>query len=385
MKYGSPIRVLHLAAPGRLYGAERWVLALINNIDRTKIDSVISVIRDSPNITPAICKRAESLGFETAIFNAYGKVSLTAIFQIRKYILSHKIDVLHTHWYKADIIGLLAAAGTKCRIVSTPHGWSMNSDFKLRCYEAINRLVFPFFDAVAPVSSELFLDLCKIPGLKHKARLIENGVDLNEITSSKHISDEIAAWKQNGRLVIGYIGQLIPRKGIDILLKAFASMNYCNTCLAIIGSGEQMGELQSYVTLQGLNDRVKFFGFRDDRLDFLRGFDIFVLPSKLEGIPRCVMEAMAAGVAVVVSDIPGCLNLVMHNINGLVFKNNKANELSAHLDDLVRDESLRLRLSIEGKRYVLDKFSAERMAREYLKLYYSLYYSEQAMVRKVVN
>ena len=261
----------------------------------------------------------------------------------------------------------------------------MNSDFKLRCYEAINRLVFPFFDAVAPVSSELFLDLCKIPGLKHKARLIENGVDLNEITSSKHISDEIAAWKQNGRLVIGYIGQLIPRKGIDILLKAFASMNYCNTCLAIIGSGEQMGELQSYVTLQGLNDRVKFFGFRDDRLDFLRGFDIFVLPSKLEGIPRCVMEAMAAGVAVVVSDIPGCLNLVMHNINGLVFKNNKANELSAHLDDLVRDESLRLRLSIEGKRYVLDKFSAERMAREYLKLYYSLYYSEQAVVRKVVN
>ncbi|MBK8653195.1 MAG: glycosyltransferase [Haliscomenobacter sp.] len=65
---------------------------------------------------------------------------------------------------------------------------------------------------------------------------------------------------------------------------------------------------------------MAFLGFRDDRLNFLKGFDIFVLPSRSEGIPRCLMEAMAAQVTVIASDIPGCTDLIKHEQTGLLFE-----------------------------------------------------------------
>jgi glycosyltransferase involved in cell wall biosynthesis len=306
------------------------------------------------------------------VFEAYGKLSLRAVLGIRKFIKKNRIDVLHTHWYKPDIIGLMAAAGTNCRVVSTPHGWSKNADFKLHCYEGINRLIFPFFSAVVPVSREIYQELNHLPWLGHKLHLIENGVDLEEIGTVTEINDAIASWRHQGRFVLGYIGQLIPRKGLDILIQAFASLDYRSFRLAIVGSGAQEAELRNLVDRYSLGEYIKFFGFREDRLGFLKGFDAFILPSRREGTPRCVMEAMAAGVPVIVSNIQGCLNLVTHNNNGLVFEVDDHQNLANQINRLRYDTSLRARLCREAQRHILKQFSAQRMADEYLQLYESL-------------
>ncbi len=106
--------------------------------------------------------------------------------------------------------------------------------------------------------------------------------------------------------MVGYIGRLIPAKGLVALLDAFALLDLPSKKLAIVGEGPQREELEAYAAAKGLRECVSFFGFRSDRLAFLKGFDVFVLPSRSEGIPRCLMEAMAASVAVLASDIPGC-------------------------------------------------------------------------------
>ena len=140
----KPIKVLQLGSPTGMYGAERWILALIKHLDPQKVTSIVGVIKDDDNQDAPLCQEAEKLGFRTQFFEAHGKINFSVIKQLREFIRQEKLDILHTHFYKTDIIGLLATRGTTCKIISTPHGWTESPDFKLRLYEAIDRMVFPF-------------------------------------------------------------------------------------------------------------------------------------------------------------------------------------------------------------------------------------------------
>lgn len=344
------IRVLQLGSPTGLYGAERWILALVNNINKIDIQIIVAVILDDPNLNADICKEANKIGVSTKIFKAYGKINWSAVRQLREYIIETNADILHTHGYKTDIIGLLAAQGTCCKLVTTPHGWSKNAGFKLKIYEAIDRFAFCFFNAIVPLSEEIYNGLKHFPCLRKKLHLILNGVDIVDIASVSNIADEIADWKVHDYFVIGYIGQLIYRKGLDVLLKALAKIDLREWRLAIIGDGPEKSELVKLVHNLKLERQVKFFGFRKDRISFLRGFDVFVLPSRLEGVPRCVMEAMATSVPVVASDIPGCRDLIEQDLTGLLFKPDDVDELCQAISNLMTDGDLGSRLATNAKK-----------------------------------
>lgn len=374
MQKFKKIRVLQLGSPTGLYGAERWILALVKYLPRDEIESTVSVIKDDRKLKPELCEYASLLGIETHIFESYGKFSYTAIFQLREFIKENKIKILHTHGYKTDIIGLMAVQGTGCKIISTPHGWAVNSGYKLYIYEFLDRLAFLFFDAIIPLSKELYANIKKIPGCKNKVILIQNGVDIDEIENdtSFPLVEEINTWKKKNYYIIGYIGRLTPGKDIMTLLKAFSKLDLTKTRLALVGDGEQLQELNEIVAVMGLSNCVRFFGFQKNRIEFLRGFDVFVLPSRSEGIPRCLMEAMAAGVPIIATDIEGCRTLIKDNITGMLFQVGDYNSLAEKIVKLVKDEHLRVSFSAAGKAFIKINYSAEKMAAQYSELYKAL-------------
>jgi glycosyltransferase involved in cell wall biosynthesis len=365
------LRVLQLGSPTGLYGAERWILALIKHLDPEKIESIVGVIKDEPSLEAPLCSEAERLGFETKVFEAYGRMNFSAVRQLRRFIREARIDILHTHWYKTDFVGWLAVQGTGCKIVSTPHGWSKQADSKLMIYEWIDRCLFPFFDAVAPLSEELFQGLIRFPNMKGKTKLIRNGVDISEIDAVESPADDILAWKGESFL-IGYVGRLIRSKGLDVLLRAVCSLDSIDWKLAVIGDGDQRDILERQGEMLGIEDRVKFFGFRRDRIACLKAFDVFVLPSRTEGIPRCLMEAMAAGVLVVASDIQGCRVLIDNYETGILFTPEDDQDLYKRIMRTVGNTKMFQALGKKGKAYIKRKFSSEKMSREYSALYHSL-------------
>jgi glycosyltransferase involved in cell wall biosynthesis len=366
------IRVLQLGSPIGLYGAERWILALGKHLRHSRIEPVVGVIKDSPGGAPALCTEAARLGLTTHVFESYGRLSRTAIGQLRHFMHDRGIDILHTHGYKTDVIGFLAVRGTNRKIVSTPHGWSANAGIKVQIYEALDRLVFRFFDAVVPLSSDLYEGLLRLPGLKRKLHLIRNGVDLSEIDAVSQGSPELGAWKSQGGVIIGYIGQLIPRKGLDTLLRAFSDLGIPRKRLCIVGEGPQRPELERLAGQIGVKDQVHFFGFREDRIALMKCFDVFVLPSRLEGIPRCVLEAMAARVPVVASDIPGCRVLVEDEVTGMLFPVDDHIGLATKLRLVLGNDGLRDSMANAGYALVRREYSAEKMAEKYAELYAEL-------------
>jgi glycosyltransferase involved in cell wall biosynthesis len=359
------IKVLELGNPKGIYGAERWILALVNVLDREKITPMVATIKDELDQSAPLCLEAKKLGCLTHVFECYGKFNYDSVSFLKKYIIEKEIDILHTHGYKTDIIGLLAVRGTPCKLITTPHGWTNNPDFKLKCYEMLDRLVFRFFDSVVPLSDKLHDDLLRIPGLKKKLHLIYNGVDISEIKRTDYISEEMSSWKETGAFIIGYIGRLTEGKGLDVLFNAVKYYGRQDWKIAIVGDGEIRGKLENLVKSLDIDARVKFFGYIENRIPFLKGFDVFVLPSRSEGIPRCIMEAMVACVPVVATDISGCRDLVIHEKTGLLFAKDSPEELAQNIYRIIDDKELDKRICSEAFAFVDDRYSGTRMAHDY--------------------
>lgn len=366
----KPVRVLHLGSPNGLYGAERWILALVKHLDPVGVESHVSTICDEEGLDPPLLREAAALGAVTAAIGAPGRFNWSSVRQLRQYITTHGIQVLHTHFYKTDIIGLLAVRGTSCKLVTTPHGWSTQAGLALRIYEMLDRFAFRYFDSVAPLSPQLTRELERWAG--PRLRYIQNGVDISEIDAVPESAREAHATRKSEGLVVGYIGQLIPRKGITTLLQSLTAPSLQNVRLVLVGEGPQRSELEALAQSLGIASRVEFLGYRKDRLALLKGFDAFVLPSLLEGIPRCLMESMAAGVPVIASNIPGCRDLVKPGVTGLLFNPGSVDQLIQALT-AIRDQSLRKSMASAARLEVEQNFSAAAMAAAYQVLYRQLF------------
>jgi glycosyltransferase involved in cell wall biosynthesis len=324
-------RVLQLSMSGPLYGAERWILALLRHLDPAKGEHHLAVIVDEADMQTPLLDEADALGIACHRIEAPGKLSRSAIAELRRLIVDQGISIVQSHGYKADMIALLAVRGTQARTLATPHGWSHDAGWKLRAYEALDRLSFRYFDAVAPLSEGLYRELVGKVGCNDRLHLIPNGVDLAEVDVPTEMPELLQRLRAAGP-VIGYVGQLIVRKDLATLIQAFAQLNRDDANLVLVGEGDGRQDLAVLAQSLGIADRVHFTGYREDRLAWMRGFDLFVLPSLVEGMPRCLMEAMALGLNIVSSDIPGSRDLIEHGSTGLLFPPSDIGQLRAMIE-----------------------------------------------------
>lgn len=366
----AKIRVLQFITPAGFYGAERWVIALANNIDHEKVVCDLVVSKESEQQDLSVAKHYPAEAGMVHYLPMHGRFDWRVIEQLVRVIRERQIQVIHTHGYKSDILGLLAArrAGIKC--VSTPHGFSGKVGFKLATFIRIGTFMLRYFDAVVPLSEELVDDMGRFGVPTAKTRFIRNGVDLKEIDEALAALPKQSDQRPDVKS-IGFIGQLIPRKGVQHLIQAFDQVYRDNTSLRLqlLGDGAQRPELETLAAGLPSHDAIEFLGFRSDRLELLANFSLFVMTSSLEGIPRCMMEAMAVGVPVVAFDIPGVDQLIEHEVTGLLAPLGDVPALVACCRRVLNDSDLARRLTENARKNIDDLYSARRMASEYETLF----------------
>ncbi|MCK0163980.1 glycosyltransferase [Marinobacter sp. S6332] len=370
----SKLRVLQFITPAGFYGAERWVLALANNINRDDVICDLAVTRESSDQDLSVAEyypRTE--GQQVHYLDMNGRFDFRVVSQLCNVIRDNKIDVIHTHGYKSDILGLLAAKRAGIACVSTPHGFSGNVGFKLATFIRIGTHMLRYFDRVVPLSEELMDDMRRFKVPEGKTSFIRNGVDLKEIDAA------LASLPKNKSLahdskIIGFIGQMIPRKGIPDLIEVFDQLyqQAPDLRLQLLGDGSQRPELEQQAATLNSVSAIEFLGFRSDRLELLSNFSLFVMTSSLEGIPRCMMEAMAVGIPVVAYDIPGVDQLVEHGKTGLLAPFGDKSALAACCKQVLEDPELAANLSQNAREMVNARYSAARMAEEYEALFREL-------------
>lgn len=364
--------VVHLIGSSGLYGAERWILALMRAMDDRHFRSTLVNLVDREGEQSAVVLAATERGLDAFDFVTGGKFNPFAAVRLARWARNEGVEIFHGHGYKSDLLGMLAAKLAGCRIMTTPHGWSVEKDTKLQLYEKFDRFLFRFMDMVCPLSETLSCDVQKY--CTGNIRLITNGVDLDEVRSS--VANTCF---DDDSYVIGYVGRLVESKDLVTLLNSVAALSEAGrrVKLVLVGDGDFSCQLKTYAKKMAIDHLVFFAGFRADAACFLRGFDCFVLPSLSEGTPRCVMEAMALNIPVVASDIPGNRILVFHNETGLLFPVGDSRLLSERIAFLMDHSGLAREMAERGNKKVEKEYSNRRMARDYAVVYEGLVASRQ--------
>jgi glycosyltransferase involved in cell wall biosynthesis len=153
------------------------------------------------------------------------------------------------------------------------------------------------------------------------------------------------------------VGSLIPRKGVDTVIKAIAEMpDSTGAYLTVVGDGTDRQRLENLARERGVEGRVQFNGETepDKVMDFYESTDVFVLASHSEGRPNVVMEAMAAAVPVIASEIDGVKELVTAGETGLLFRPGDVNGLVDQLLKVSKDIELRERLALKARQFIVD-------------------------------
>lgn len=362
----SPVRVAHIIGSTGVYGAERWILAQMGQLDRDRAQVSIINLVDQRETRSHIVVEAQKRGYSAHDFYTGGRANLVAAMRLGRTAREKRYSILHSHGYKSDILGLIAGRIAGIKVVSTPHGWSKENDKKLMLYEKLGKASLKLMDHVCPLSLALYNDL-RLAGIQEsKITLISNFVDIEEIDAARAQPATV------GKRRIGFIGQFIDRKGIEDLVEAFFLLGRSDCELVLVGDGPCREKILRLVRSRNETPPVHFVGYSPRRLEYLKSFDLFVLPSLLEGIPRCIMEAHSARVPVIGTDIDGIRDLVLHDQTGLLVPPRDPNLLSRAILRLLNSPELGAKLAAAGRKIVENKFSAWQTARQYESLYLSV-------------
>ena len=373
MTASEKFKVVHLIASSGLYGAEKWIYALMRAMDTSRFSSTLVNLYDATEGQSAVVAGAFERDLDAIDFNTGGSFNPLSIFKLSRWLKQNHIDIVHGHGYKSDIIGLMAGRLAGCKVISTPHGWTQQPDRKLQFYEWLDRQAFRLMDAVCPLSQGLYDSIVGYVR-PDKIHLIMNGVDIDEITAAVP-----AFTKQPDEFIIGYIGRLIDDKDLPTLFKAVKQLlddqqgNLEKKIrVMIVGDGDAGSGLHRLAEELGLQQTIEFLGYRADATNYLKCFDIFVLPSLSEGIPRCIMEAMAAGVPVAASDITGCRVLVKHDDTGWLFPPGDSDALFLILKCAIADAAACYSVKVVANQQIMEAFSNQKMGEDYQRLYSTL-------------
>ena len=252
-----------------------------------------------------------------------------------------------------------------------PDAMAFYKEFALKS----NRLNYVFFGVKKRIEESVMSRSDIIIALTKSIRdyLHENG-----FTNTFIIPNAVDAKKYTNNADDNFIlfaGRLSKVKGLPYLIQAFSEIsNDYDTDLLLVGSGPDEKGLKKMVRLKNIEDRVHFIPLVDkDKLrEYLSKCSIFVLPSLFECMPVTLLEAMASGKPVIASDIPGPKDIITHGKDGFLFKKENVNELKKYLELYLSDGKLRRKIGENARKTVEEKYTFEKIADSYLKLYEEL-------------
>lgn len=286
------------------------------------------------------------------------------------FLAGRRADLIHANWSVNGMVAGLAGWLLGKPVLTTLRGTDIASAKKSKAYALVLRLCLRLSAKVVVVSRAMQEALIQeFPRQRGKIVFIPNGVG-QEFLSLARDAD-----RPPSRLLA--VGNLTANKNILAVLAALKQLSDegRDMRLEVIGEGPERASLEAFASEQGVADRVRFSGQQDQSyiVEALRRADVFVLASFSEGRPNALVEAMAAGLPVVASDIGGVRELVEAGANGLLFAPDNPSELAGQLRHLCEDAELRAGLARQARQYIIDnRLSWTEAARQYAGLYHDM-------------
>jgi len=348
-------------------GGEVWMLATIGELRRRK-HHITLLCRPETELS----KRARQYDIELVTLKIRGDFDPVTIYQLYRLLKKKRIDIILTNMEKelrlcgmaAKLVGTLPVISR--RGIDHPLKNKLHYRFTYNCLTTC---------IVANSESTKRSLLQNSPWLNpNRIQVIYNGIDPDNYSESKtkDLRGELDIPKDSS--VVGFVGQLNERKGLDTLLPAFKQLRekIPQAMLLAVGKGDMQESIEHFVSENKMNDSVRLIGFREDIPNVMRTIDMLVLPSWWEGFGIVLIEAMAAGKPVITTNVSSMPEIVTHGETGLIVALKNVQELYEAMYQLISYPQIAIKLGRQGREDVERRFTLHAMVDQYESLFYRL-------------
>jgi glycosyltransferase involved in cell wall biosynthesis len=361
-------RIAHVLSSLGLGGQEQVALSLA--AAQVRAGHVVSAISMSTPEMDALAPEFRRAGVALcSIPRRAGRgIDLGLPLRLARFFARERIELVHTHNPQPLIYGAPAARLAGARVVHTKHGTNPVSRRQRALLRLAGSLVSSFV-AVSPALLELARDRKEAPA--QRLHVIANGIELVRYQRDPALGQAVrgelgipeTAW------VVGTVGRLSPEKDQALLVRAMAPLLNDERRLIIVGDGAEAAALHALAVALGASRFIHFLGRRHDVPRLLTAVDAFALPSRSEGLPLALLEAMAAELPVVSTAVGGVPALLSLGEAGLLVPAGDADALRSRLCELAESRPLSVALGKRARAVVEADYSVEKMAERYLFLY----------------
>lgn len=346
-------------------GAERLLADVLRHRSANYRFSVVCLIRGGQ-----LEQEIRNMGVPVVVLGRSGKYSLGLLWRLIRWLRRERADIVHTHLFTADAYGRVAARFAGARgVYTTVHSTNI---WKGRLHRTVDWLlawVSTRVIAVSAIVAQVLRNHGHIPA--SRVVVIENGIDLLRFSGATSEGVRAEFDVPDAVPLIGLVGRLHPAKGHADLLCALAQLNTEGIMLRslLVGSGELHDEIAADVERRGLQGQVILTGQRADVPRLLAALDVLVMPSRWEGLPITLLEAMAMGKPVVATKVGGIPDVVTDGQEGLLVPAGDVESLTNALRRMLTDAGLRQRCGESARATLLARYDVRRTAQAYESLY----------------
>lgn len=351
-------------------GAERLVLDQMKYYNRKEYTLHVATLRRD-NIEEKFKKAGADNYFS---LGCNGRFSLRALGKLRRYIKENDIKLVHTHLMESDMYGfLLNIIMPGVKFMSVRHD---SGDFRKKIHMKFLNHTFSLADEKIICDSMFVKNFIKryerIP--EKKLRVVYNSVDTKKFKrrSCPGLRKELAGGDKNAFL-IGIIGRLEEQKGHKYLFEAIKILKDKGSPVIpkvlVVGNGKLEAMLRDMRRDLGLEENVKFLGFRTDLADIYNAIDVLCLPSEFEGLSLVLLEALASNTLVVCSDIENNMEAVEDGVSGLAFRMGDSRGLADQIENVTTGKVSVEKIRENARKRVLEQFNFEKNLKKIEQVY----------------
>lgn len=361
-------RVLHITFDMRIGGTEMVIKNLIEGSDSSMLEMSIFCIEepigpwgvDLQNNGLKIVAKSRQPGFDVSL-----------IFAIRKHLKDNQIDVVHCHQYTPWVYGVLAALGTKARVIFTEHGrfYPDSSSWKRKLINPWLCRMTNYITSISNATKQALVEFENIT--EHRIDVLYNGIQSPKVDPDTTTKLKAELKISDGTLVLGTIARFDPIKNHKMMLEAFALVlkTFPDLVLIIVGDGEERLNIEKQIQDLDIINNVILPGYDPQPQHYLALMDIFLLSSLSEGTSMTLLEAMALEKPCVVSDAGGNKEVIKNGYNGFVTENDNAEAFATSIQTLLTDNKLRQKMTKNALSRFEQYFTETGMNEAYTQLY----------------
>jgi len=380
-------KILFIITKSEMGGAQRFLYEFITHLDPQKYKLLVAAgLPAQTGSNGQLIEKLREKGIEVASIknfsNAPGLKNFLAFFETFNLIRKFKPDILYLLSSEAGFIGAIAGKLYRLlfwrknpKIIYRIGGWAFKEPrniFIKKIYLWAEKISAPFKDIII-VNSEFDRQLAIKNKIAKPDKIITiyNGLDvdnskfLTEEEAKKIIESKIrdTRYKIQNTILISTIANFYRNKGLEYLILAAQKLKNkgLDWQFVIIGEGPERSKIENLIKKNNLENNVFLIGFITDAFECLKAFDLFVLPSVKEGQPWTILEAMAAGVPIVATNIAGIPETIENEKSGLLVEPADPEALSSAIEKMLTHPSLTQECAKNAVKIVREKFNISEM------------------------